>query len=95
MGAPGFLQERPDIGALLPEGGGEQPAAADRTPWGQNAMGNALLKHRPAMAVFISMVDELIALLLILWPRSDLHEIVSFECRWTGEIQNSKKSLST
>jgi hypothetical protein len=64
MGAPGFLQGRLDIGALLPEGGGEQQAAAARTLCGQNAMANVLLKQRPAMATFNSMVGELVALLL-------------------------------
>ena len=42
MGAPGFLQERPGIRALIPEGGGEQAAAADRTIYGWKAMFNSM-----------------------------------------------------
>jgi hypothetical protein len=42
MGAPGFLQERPGIRALMPEGGGEQSAAAGRTLHGWKAMFNSM-----------------------------------------------------
>ena len=40
MGNPGLLQELPDITALLPEAGGhsEQPATADRTLAGLDAL---------------------------------------------------------
>ena len=48
VGDPGLLQERPDIAALLPEGGGdgEQSAAADRTLAGLDAMADLALNHR-------------------------------------------------
>lgn len=47
MSDPGLLQELPDITTLLAQGGGdgEQPAAADRTLAGLDAMTDLALNH--------------------------------------------------
>jgi len=59
LGAPGFLQERPGIGTLLPEGGFAWATAADRTFHGRHAMGHASLSHRSATAMLTSLGGEL------------------------------------
>ncbi len=64
MGAPGLIQARLDIGALLPDGGGEPSGTADRTLHSRHAMGNAPLHHRLAKAKFSSTGGELYAKLL-------------------------------
>lgn len=58
MGAPGLIQARLDIGALLPDGGGEPSGTADRTLHRRHAMGIASLHHRLAKAKFSSMGGE-------------------------------------
>ncbi len=61
MGDPGLLQELPDITALLPEAGGhrEQPAAADRTLAGLDAMTDLALNHGLAQSTLGCVVGGL------------------------------------
>jgi hypothetical protein len=61
MGDPGLLQELPDITALLPEAGGdgEQPAAADRTLAGLDAMTDFALNYGLAQSTLGCVVGGL------------------------------------
>lgn len=60
MGNPGLFQQAPGVPALRPEGGRhrEQPAAADRTFGGLDAMSDLALNHRMAQGPLGGVVGE-------------------------------------
>ena len=61
IGNPGLLQERPDISALLPQGGGEaeQPIPPNRTLAGMAARADFSLNHQLAQGTLSPIVGGL------------------------------------
>jgi hypothetical protein len=84
MGDPGLLHERPDIAALLPQGGGdrEQLAAADRT-WAElDGKADLALDHRLAQGTLTTMPPKVL-------PSSSIAAAVDRLSPWTEHRHHS------